>query len=199
MVAPFIPNNYEVNAMMMLMKSQKNAPYLAPAEIEKDELVDVVFHINGNYKPARVKAHWTLLYVLRDIFGLTGTKEACGEGACGACTVLVDGVAVLSCMMFAVEQVGRKIETIESLKKDDVLHPLQNGWLQEYGAQCGFCSPGMIMSAKGFLNSHPEADVDEIKEAMGGNICICGNYEHILNSILAGQAEMLLQEEQNDE
>lgn len=174
----------------MLMRTGQDVAYTAPTEIGKDELVDVIFNVNGESRLARVKSHWTLLHVLREVFGFTGTKEACGEGACGACTVIVDGVPVLSCMMLAVEQAGKKIETIEGLKKGDELHPLQEGWLEEYGAQCGFCSPGMIMSAKGFLRSHPEAEVDEIKEAMGGNICICGNYEHILNAILKGQEKM---------
>lgn len=161
-----------------------------PADIEKNELVEVLFNVNGEPRLVRIKSHWTLLYVLREVFNFTGTKEACGEGACGACTVIVDDRPVLSCMMLAVEQAGRKIETIESLKKDAALHPLQESWLQEYGAQCGFCSPGMIMSAKGFLDRKPKAEVEEIKEAMGGNICICGNYEHILNSILKGQEKM---------
>ena len=172
------------------MQSEQIHGYTGPADVRKNEAVDVAFHLNGEYRMARIQSHWTLLYVLREIFGYTGAKEACGEGACGACTVMVDGVPVLSCMMLAVEQAGKRIETIESLKQDDELHPLQEGWLEEYGAQCGFCSPGMIMSAKGLLERRPEADVDEIKEGMGGNICICGNYEHILNSILKGQEKM---------
>lgn len=161
------------------------------APVKKDEFVNITLNVNNQSQTVQVKSHWSLLYVLRELFGFTGTKEACGEGACGSCTVIVDGRSVLSCMMLAVEQEGRKIETIEGLKKDDVLHPLQEGWLEEYGAQCGFCSPGMIMSAKGFLENHLKANTDEIKEAMGGNICICGNYEHILNAILNGQAKML--------
>lgn len=168
-----------------------------PTEVKKDELVGMMLTVNGESRFVRVKSHWTLLYVLRELFGFTGTKEACGEGACGACTVIVDKLPVLSCMMLAIEQSGKQIETIESLKQNDALHPLQESWLEEYGAQCGFCSPGMIMSAKGFLTTHPKAKVEEIKEAMGGNICICGNYEHILNSILKGQEKMLAKGEQN--
>lgn len=162
-----------------------------PAHLKKNAFTDVTFNINGQSRLARIKSHWTLLYVLRELFGFTGTKEACGEGACGACTVLVDSVPVLACMLLAVEQAGKTIETIEGLQKGDTLHPLQESWLEEYGAQCGFCSPGMIMSAKGFLGTHPKAAVAEIKEAMGGNICICGNYEHILNAIVSGQNKML--------
>lgn len=175
----------------MLMNTGHTTAYVVAETIEKNQFTDVLFNVNGEPRLVRVQAHWTLLYVLREVFGFTGTKEACGEGACGACTVIVDGVPVLSCMMLAVEQAGKRIETIESLKKDDTLHPLQESWLEEYGAQCGFCSPGMIMSAKGFLTNHPRAGVEEIKESMGGNICICGNYEHILNAILKGQEKML--------
>lgn len=163
----------------------------APAAIGKEGLTPAVFIVNGESRTIRIKPHWTLLKVLREEFGFTGTKEACGEGACGACTVNVDDLPVLSCMMLAVEYAGRRIETIEGLKKDDTLHPLQESWLSEYGAQCGFCSPGMIMSAKGYLTRRPQAEVEDIKEAMGGNICICGNYEHILNAILKGQESML--------
>lgn len=162
-----------------------------PGVLKKDEFVEIALSLNGVRKKARVLPHWTLLHVLREVFGFTGTKEACGEGACGACTVLVEGVPVLACMMLAVEQHGKKVETIEGLQKQDgALHPLQETWLEEYGSQCGFCSPGMIMSAKGYLENHPEATVDEIKEGMGGNICICGNYEHILKAILKGRERM---------
>lgn len=183
----------------MCMNSGREGANAASVEMRKDELVDIVLQVNGEARQVRVKPHWTLLYVLRDLLGLTGTKEACGEGACGACTVIVDGVSSLSCMMLAVEQVGKAIETIEGLQHDDTLHPLQDAWLQEYGAQCGFCSPGMIMSSKGFLTRHPEAGVEEIKEAMGGNVCICGNYEHILNSILRGQESMFPKGVENNE
>ncbi len=152
--------------------------------------VDIVLHVNGEDRTVKVEPHWTLLQVLRDCFGFTGTKEACGEGACGACTVNVDGLPVLACMMLAVEQEGRNIETVESLSSGDALHPLQEAWLEEYGAQCGFCSPGMIMSARGFLNRRPDADEEEIKEALGGNICVCGNYEHILKAVMKGAERM---------
>lgn len=155
--------------------------------------VEIVLHVNGRNKKVLVQAHWTLLEVLREFFQYTGAKEACNEGACGACTVNVDGVPTLACMTLAVEMQGHRIETIEGISNGDDLHPLQDAWLEEYGAQCGFCSPGMIMSAKGFLERHPDADEEEIKEALAGNICICGNYEHILKSVLKG-AERMKQE-----
>lgn len=164
----------------------------------EDKFVEINFILNGSNKTAFVKPHWTLLQVLRDQLGFTGTKEACGEGACGSCTVIIDGVSVLACMMLAIEHDGKEITSIEGLAKDEKLHPLQESWLEEYGAQCGFCSPGMIMSSKGFLDKHPEATKEEIAEAMGGNICICGNYEHILNSVLKGQEKLLNIGEYND-
>ena len=139
--------------------------------------------VNGEVLPLLVDTHWTLSRVLRNQCGLTGLKEACGEGACGACTVLIDGVAVPSCMVLAVEQQGKDIQTIEGLSRNGALHPLQEAWLEEYGAQCGFCSPGMILSALGLLRRNPQPTDAEIREALGGNICICSNYEHIIGAV----------------
>lgn len=146
--------------------------------------------VNGEALALAVEAHWTLSKVLRNDCGHTGTKEACNEGACGSCTVLIDGVAVPSCMVLAVEQEGKEIETIEGLSKGDTLHPIQEAWLEEYGAQCGFCSPGMIMTTKELLSKNPDPSVDEIKEALGGNVCICGNYEHIINAVQSAAKKM---------
>lgn len=146
--------------------------------------------VNGEIQAILVEPHWTLSKVLRNDCGHTGLKEACGEGACGACTVLIDGVAVPACMVLAVEQEGKEIETIEGLSKDGELHPIQEAWLEEYGAQCGFCSPGMIMSTKSLLAYKPNPTDDEIKEALGGNICICNNYEHIINAVRSAAKKM---------
>ena len=121
----------------------------AGRRLKRSEPVDLILRVNGEEQSVKVEPQQTLLEVLRESFGFTGTKEACGEGACGACTVIVDGLPSLACMMLAVEQEGRNIETIEGLSKEGELHPLQEAWLEEYGAQCGFCSPGMIMSAIG--------------------------------------------------
>ena len=139
--------------------------------------------VNDQLHELVLEPQWTLSYVLRNKLGLTGCKEACGEGACGACTVIVDGRAVPSCMMLAIEQEGKKIETIEGLFKQGRAHFIQEAWLKEYGAQCGFCSPGMIMSTKALLDKNPQPSETEIKEALAGNICICSNYEHILKSV----------------
>jgi aerobic carbon-monoxide dehydrogenase small subunit len=141
--------------------------------------------VNGTSHVLLVEPHWTLSHVLREKLGLTAAKEACGQGACGSCTVIVDGKAVPSCMMLAVEQDGKTIETLEGLSLRGKLHPLQEAWLEAYGSQCGFCSPGMIMSAKALLDRNPEPSVPEIKEALAGNICICSNYEHIIEAVLS--------------
>ncbi|WP_243547018.1 (2Fe-2S)-binding protein [Pseudodesulfovibrio tunisiensis] len=150
----------------------------------------IVLMVNGEPRSLEVEPNWTLSKVLRTELGLTGTKEACGEGACGSCTVLIDNVATPSCMVLAVEQEGKAIETIEGLSRDGKLHPIQEAWLEEYGAQCGFCSPGMIMTTKGLLYKNPDPTEDEIKEALGGNLCICSNYEHIINAVKSAAKKM---------
>ena len=131
--------------------------------------------VNGQSYELVLEPQWTLSFVLRNKLGLTGSKEACAEGACGACTVIVDGRAVPSCMMLAIEQEGKNIETIEGLFKQGHAHFIQEAWLEEYGAQCGFCSPGMIMSTKALLDKNPQPTQSEIKAALAGNICICSN------------------------
>ncbi len=150
----------------------------------------ITLNINGKSRQVAVAPHWTLSEVLRSKLGLTGSKEACGEGACGACTVQMDGLAVLSCMMLAVECQGRRIETIESLNQSGGLHPLQEAWLEEYAAQCGYCSPGMIMSSKWLLETNPSPTAEDVKEALGGNICICANYEHIIKAVESAAVKM---------
>lgn len=146
--------------------------------------------VNGKTHELTIEPHWTLSFVLRTQLGLTGTKEACQEGACGGCTVIVDGKAVPSCMMLAAEQEGKSIETIEGLSSAGTLHPLQEAWLEEFAAQCGFCSSGMIMSAKALLDQTSRPSETEIKEALAGNICICSNYEHIVNAVRAAAAKL---------
>ncbi len=146
--------------------------------------------VNGKKYELTIEPHWTLSFVLRTELRLTGTKEGCQEGACGSCTVMVDGRAVPSCMMLAVEQEGKSIETIESLSSAGTLHPLQEAWLDEFAAQCGFCSSGMIMSAKALLDQVPRPSEREIKEALAGNLCICSNYEHIVNAVQTAAARI---------
>ena len=147
---------------------------------------DISFKFNGNDLKITVKDHWTLLYMIREELGLTGTKEGCGSGECGACTVLVNGEAVNSCLYPAVEIEGKELQTIEGLaSKEGTLHPLQKAFIENGGIQCGFCSPGMIMSSKALLEENPNATEDEIKHALAGNICRCTGYLQIVESVKA--------------
>lgn len=148
------------------------------------------FLVNGKMYGVKVEDHWTLAYVLRDKLGLTGTKIACDNGACGACTVLINGEPVLSCMILAVECDNQNILTIEGLSDGARLHPIQQVWLEEHGTQCGFCAPGMIMTTKALLDRIPRPTKEEAKEALSGNICRCGNYDHILASVLSAAKKM---------
>jgi carbon-monoxide dehydrogenase small subunit len=130
--------------------------------------------------------HWTLLHLIREELGYTGTKEGCGSGECGACTVIVDGEAVNSCLFLASEINGKRLTTIEGLAAaDGTLHPVQKSFVENGGIQCGFCSPGMIMSAKVLLDKTPNASEEDIKEAIAGNLCRCTGYVQIIDSIKA--------------
>lgn len=139
--------------------------------------------INGEPAEVTVSPRATLLEVIRDKLELTGTKEACSLGECGACTVILDGKAVNSCLVLAVEANGKEILTIEGLSKNGQLHPLQKAFIDEGAVQCGFCTPGMILSAKALLDKNPEADEDEIKEALAGNLCRCTGYIKIVKAV----------------
>lgn len=133
---------------------------------------------------------WKALYdVLRDELRLTGTKSGCSSGRCGACTVLIDGQAVKSCLILAPQAAGREILTIEGLGQDG-LHPLQQAFIDHFAVQCGFCTPGMILSAKALLDENPGAAVEEVKEALEGNLCRCTGYVKIMKAILAARDTM---------
>ena len=144
---------------------------------------NITFTINNEEKSLLVKTHWTLLRVIRDELRLTGTKEGCGEGECGSCTVLVNGEAVNSCLMLAVDVDGKSVETIEGLARDGKLHPLQKSFVEKGAIQCGFCTPGMIMSATDLLRRTPHPSRDEIKDGIEGNFCRCTGYEQIIEAI----------------
>ena len=146
--------------------------------------IEVVFTLNGDEVIAEVPASWTLLKTLRETFELTGPKEGCGVGECGACTVIVDGKAVNSCIFPIAEAAGKTITTIEGLaEKDGTLHPLQKSFLENNGVQCGFCTSGMLMSAKALLDENPEPTEDEIRTGISGNLCRCTGYVQIVDSI----------------
>jgi putative selenate reductase molybdopterin-binding subunit len=136
----------------------------------------------------RVPHHRTLLLALREDLGLTGTKKSCNLGQCGACTVLMDGLPVYSCLMLAMDAAGRDLLTVEGLEKNGALHPVQEGFIEKMGSQCGHCTPGMIMSGVGLLLQNPAPNADDVKAALSGNLCRCGNYPHEIESVLAGAA-----------
>lgn len=131
-----------------------------------------------------VEPRETLLYVLRERLKLTGTKESCNAGECGSCTVIMDGRTVYSCMILAIEAEGSKITTIEGLLDGEELHPIQKAFVDNDAMQCGYCTPGQIMSAKAFLDKKPNPTAKEIKRAMSGNLCRCVSYPHILNAVM---------------
>jgi carbon-monoxide dehydrogenase small subunit len=124
-----------------------------------------------------------LLEVLREELSLTGTKESCGQGACGSCTVLLDGLPVRSCLLLAVEAEGREITTIEGLSQGEKLHPVQEAFIEHHAIQCGFCSPGMILTATALLEDNPKPTEDEIRHALSGNICRCTGYAKIIGAV----------------
>lgn len=148
------------------------------------------FIVNGKMKEIEVDPATRLLDLLRDKFNFTGTKEGCGEGECGACTVIIDGLAVNACLVLAGQAVGKEITTIEGLNINGELDRLQNAFVQAGAVQCGFCTPGMIMSAKALLDKNPHPTVEEIKVGMSGNLCRCTGYKKIVDAVLYAAREV---------
>lgn len=145
---------------------------------------EINFTLNNEEVAAEVQPQWTLLYFLREVYGLTGTKEGCGYGECGACTVIIDGQAVNSCLYPILEVEGKKVTTIEGLlSAEGEFHPLQKAFIEEGAVQCGFCTPGMIMSAKALLDEKEKPTEDDIKESIEGNLCRCTGYVKIIDAI----------------
>lgn len=145
--------------------------------------------VNGRQYEVEVEGHTTLLQLLRDKLGLRGTKEGCGQGECGSCTVLLDGKPVTSCLVLALRARGREVTTIEGLAQNGELHPIQEAFLTHGAVQCGFCTPGMIMAAKALLDENPHPSEQEIRQAIAGNLCRCTGYAKIVEAIssLAGE------------
>jgi len=142
------------------------------------------FTINGQKKVAEIEPRLLLSHLIRRGLGLTGTHMGCDTTNCGACTVLVDGRPVKSCTMLAVQADGHTIETVESLSGPSELHPLQEGFKQEHGLQCGFCTPGMMMTAKALLTENPHPTEEDVRWALSGNLCRCTGYQNIVKSVL---------------
>jgi carbon-monoxide dehydrogenase small subunit len=146
-------------------------------------VVPIQMTVNGVTREAQVEPRTLLVHFIREQLGLTGTHVGCDTSQCGACTILLDGRAVKSCTILAVQATGAEITTIEGLAPSDALHPVQEGFREEHGLQCGFCTPGMILSAVALLNENPHPSADEIKHALEGNICRCTGYINIVKSV----------------
>ncbi|MCU0572280.1 MAG: (2Fe-2S)-binding protein [Syntrophobacteraceae bacterium] len=157
-----------------------------PAEsalLDSNEMHRVVLKVNGRAHTQLVEPRWTLLFVLREKMGMTGTKPGCERGECGACTVLIDGLPRYACMTLAVEAQGSDITTIEGLMHGEDLGPVQKAFLENDAFQCGYCTPGQIVAAEGLLRSNPKPSLHEIQQGMSGNLCRCGAYVHIFQAV----------------
>ncbi len=150
----------------------------------------IIININGGSRKFDVEPNKLLLNLIRDEMDLTGTKYGCGIGECGACTILMDGEAVLACMILAIDADGRTVETVEDLANRDELHPIQQAYLDEGAVQCGFCTPGFIMATKALLKEHPNPSEDEIRGYLNGNICRCTGYVNIIKAVQSAAAKM---------
>jgi len=148
------------------------------------EKIDIELHINGRSHAVRVEPRKTLVDAIRDECGLTGTHIGCEHGVCGACTVIIDDDAVRSCLMFAVQAQGKRIRTVESLADGEKLHPMQAAFIAHHALQCGFCTPGFLMTLIPFLEENPDPSEDEIRHALSGNLCRCTGYQNIVRSVL---------------
>lgn len=146
---------------------------------------EITLEVNGEKHQIEVEPRETLLQVLRDRLLLTGTKEGCGTGDCGACTVLVDGKPVTSCLVLAVSAEGKQIVTIEGISDNERLHPIQQSFIDHGAIQCGFCIPGIVLSAKALLDRNPKPSETQIREAIAGNLCRCTGYKKIIEAIMA--------------
>ena len=172
-----------VSAVSLAVADKLNATPAAEAEMtERGDMTKVLLLINGRSYRLLVEPRWSLLYVLREGLGLTGTKVGCERGECGACTVLIDDVPRYACMTLAVEAEGAKITTLEGLMKGEELGPVQQAFAEHDAFQCGYCTPGQIMAVEGLLRKNPRPSVEEIRRGMSGNLCRCGAYKHIVNA-----------------
>jgi aerobic-type carbon monoxide dehydrogenase small subunit (CoxS/CutS family) len=152
--------------------------------------VEITLRVNGEEYELEIEPQRTLVEVLREQLGYTGTKKSCNEGECGACTVIMDGKPVASCLVLALDAHEKEIVTIEGLAKGEELHPLQVAFVRHGGIQCGFCTPGMIMSAKALLDKNPRPNAAEVRRAISGNLCRCTGYQQIVDAVLAAAETM---------
>jgi aerobic carbon-monoxide dehydrogenase small subunit len=151
---------------------------------------DITLHINGRDYPVQAEARRTLVDVIRDDCGLTGTHIGCEHGVCGACTIILDDEAVRACLMFAVQANGRKIRTVEGLADGDRLHPIQQAFIDNHGLQCGFCTPGFLMLAVNVLERQPDIGDEELLDVLASNLCRCTGYQNIIAAVRAVAADL---------
>lgn len=156
--------------------------------------VPVTLNINGKALSTTIEPSTTLLDALRMNLNLTGSKEVCDRGSCGACSVLVDGKLVVSCMMLAVDAVGSQVTTVEGLSDGDKLDPIQEAFVKHDALQCGYCTPGLVMACKAVLNSNPKPTLQQIKNGLSGNICRCGTYTNVFNAALEASGQPVVQD-----
>jgi len=154
----------------------------APVVVEPTEMIKIKLLVNGRRHRLLVEPRWSLLFVLRERLGLTGTKVGCERGECGACTVLINGQPFYACMTLAVEAEGKEITSLEGLMKGEDLGPVQQAFLEHDAFQCGYCTPGQIMAVEGLLRSNPNPSSEEIRRGVSGNLCRCAAYEHIFRA-----------------
>jgi carbon-monoxide dehydrogenase small subunit len=154
------------------------------------EKIDITLNINGRDHDIRVEPRKTLVDAIRDDCGQTGTHIGCEHGVCGACTIILDGEAVRSCLMFAIQAQSKKIRTVEGLAQGDKLHPLQESFIKHHGLQCGFCTPGFLMLAVNMLERQPDIGDEEILEVLSSNLCRCTGYQNIIAAVRAAAADM---------
>lgn len=169
-------------------QDERNRALSAGAMLGPDP-IKVTLRINGQPMETTIDPATTLMEALRWHFNLTGTKEVCDRGACGACSVLLDGKLVCSCMMLAVDAAGAQITTIEGLSKDGKLDPAQEAFIRHDALQCGFCTPGLVVASRALLNDHPKPTLEQIKQGLSGNICRCGTYTNIFNAVLEASGQ----------
>ena len=152
--------------------------------------MNITLRVNGEEYDLLLYPHRTLAEVLREELHLTGAKQSCNEGACGTCTVLIDGIPARSCLLLAMEMEGREITTIEGLAREGALHPVQQAFVDHYAIQCGLCTPGMILTATALLAKNPDPTEEEIRDAISGNVCRCTGYTKIVEAIQAASQTM---------
>ncbi len=152
---------------------------------ESTQLVPITVTVNGKTYERKVEPRLLLVELIRETLGLTGTHIGCDTSYCGACTIIVDGDAIKSCTLLAVQADGSEILTVEGLERDGELHPLQQAFSQNHGLQCGYCTPGMLMSSLALLAENPDPDIKDIRKQLGGNLCRCTGYQNIIKSVQA--------------